>query len=60
MVTEDGAPLVDDDDVSEEPICCVCLMPMRGEKPAHFMGKHAEHPMHKDCVGPSIIGVRKA
>jgi hypothetical protein len=36
--------------------CCVCQMPMRDEKPCHWIG---DEPMHKDCVGPSIVGVRK-
>lgn len=39
------------------PDCCVCGMPMRDEKPCHWIG---DEPMHKDCVGPSIHGVRKA
>lgn len=45
------------DEVSDEPMCCVCQMPMRDEKPCHWIG---DEPMHKDCVGPSIIGKRKA
>ena len=40
----------------DEPMCCVCQMPMRDEKPCHWIG---DEPMHKDCVGPSIVGVRK-
>ncbi len=39
------------------PDCCVCGMPMRDEKPCHWIG---DDPMHKDCVGPGIRGVRKA
>ena len=43
-------------EMADTPMCCVCQMPMRDEKPCHWIG---EEPMHKDCVGPSIVGVRK-
>jgi hypothetical protein len=32
-------------------VCAVCLMPMRDEKPCHWIGTD---PIHKECVGPAI------